>query len=179
MMEELDGFVDSRHSLSEGWQVRELSQAAWAMRKIRRAQERIAEVQATASLEIAQFEAWRDKRVSEEQATIDFFTSALAPYVSEQIADGKKKSLLLPDGVAGYRARPAEFRRDDAALKPWAEKLGLVRTTTEVDWQAVKATCRMAGSRLVSPDGEFVPGVTVEERSPAFYVRLNEDEGER
>ena len=173
----------------EDWRIEDDGRADYALRKIGALESSKAKRAAYVAAEIERLQAWQSHEDQQDQRGIDFFTSHLSRYADQLVADGvlhaKRKSYKLPHGTLQFRAKAITFARNAEELLPWAVALGLIRTKTEVDWEAVKARLVIAievtaiGERHTVIDqgtGEVVPGVTVE--SPAhdeFSVKTSMD----
>src|SRR5205807_9379846 len=82
----------------------------------------------------------------------------------------KRKGRLTPWGEIEERAQQPEYRRDETALRAWAERSGYIRRiekiSEEVDWTRLKAECAVVGNRLAHPEHGHVDGVEVIPRQP-------------
>lgn len=95
--------------------------------------------------------------------------------VLHQLAKGKKpkKSIKTPYGTLKLTKQQPEFIKDDEQLFTYAKSNGFVKIKESTDWSALKKSASINGDKLVSEDGEVIPGVTVKEREDKFELKLN------
>lgn len=161
----------------ERYQIEDINQANWALRKIAAAKAAIKEREELARAEIERINKWLESETEELQRDIDFFTGLLEEYHREQLAkDSKAKTIKLPYGVLKMRKQQPQYQRDDVAIKEWAAKNRpdvLVPQEPKLDWAALKKSLQITGGQAIDPEtGEVVPGITVIEREPKFSVEV-------
>lgn len=152
------------------------SKADWALRKIREAEARIAQVQQFAQKRIDEINAWVDKITANEQRSIEYFSGLLEVYHRKQFeANPRLKTIKLPSGELQIRKAQPQYARDDEKLVAWLKVRypELVKVKETPDWSEAKKRFQIAGRRLVDPDtGELVDGVEVyEPEAPTFKVK--------
>jgi hypothetical protein len=118
-------------------------------------------------------EAWfeHEKRRAEKNEEFFWFRygAQLRDYIARKIAEkgGKRKSLPLPAGTAGFRSEPDKIVvDDDDLLLSWAKakQPGLIRVTERVSKTALNEHVKATGEL---PDR----GVHVEPAREKFYVK--------
>jgi hypothetical protein len=142
--------------------VRDQDTANWVVRKIAEArtyQQRIREWAAREEARAAREAEWFLGRYGGE----------LASWVEKQTAGGKRRSVALPAGVAGFRKQPQRVLvEDEAAVIAWAKTAHPELVVT------VPATERIAKADLalvVKTTGEVPEGVRFSEERDEFYVK--------
>ena len=130
------------------WTIDSMEKADWALSKIAAARQKM-----------------------QQQNSIDFFELKLAPYLESEIAGSKKKSVTLPNGVVGYRKKTNTIKNDaeifDFVKSNYSE---YIKTEEKVDLANFKKACSVVDGKLITEDGEVVPGYTVEE-SQVLYTK--------
>lgn len=150
------------------------------MRRLHDAQSRIEEIRATfradharVDLEHERIEDWYRRETADDMRLVALLRSQAEGYLRANVDKLRgKKSIATPWGTVASRAREPEYRKDDAALVPWAKVNGYLRekVSVSVDWDGIKAGCHVRGDHLVTADGEIVDGVEVIERQPNVWV---------
>lgn len=164
------------------WQIDNEKDADWALRKIRQAQARIAEVEEFAQKRIEEIEAWASNITVVEQRTIERFTALLEMYHRKVYeGDPRAKTIKLPAGQLQLRQAQPQYVRDDQSLVAWLKERypELVKVVESPNWAEAKKRFIVNGSRLVDPNtGEIVEGVEVHQlETPVFRVKINREEG--
>ncbi|MFA5377241.1 MAG: host-nuclease inhibitor Gam family protein [Dehalococcoidia bacterium] len=149
--------------------VTEMSSAHWCMRKIWEARLRMAERADLAQKELARIQAWLDKENAADLESVAYLESKLEPWVEAAIDGGKKRSINLPFGIAGFRHTPDKLEiKDEAAALAWAKanKPEAVKVRESILKEPLADHIKTTGE---IPDGcEPVPG---EDR---FYTKTEE-----
>ena len=140
------------------------------MERLSTVRSRIAENEATAQREHERIDAWLAEETKSDRGYAAMLEAQAQSFLREQIADDPSapKSIRTPWGKVESRATPPEYERDDALLLAWAADNGYMRETA--DWERIKRECHVRGNRLVTAEGECVPGITVTERERKFTV---------
>jgi hypothetical protein len=159
----------------------------WMMRQIQQAKSRMAEEDATGAALIARLHeeivmvALHVTAASKTDADrIDYLEAQLTAHLlNKRAADPGVKSIRTPWGEVSSREQPAEFQRDDAELLVWLQVYGKddwirQKSSYAVAWDTIKADCHVRGDKLVTPEGEVLPGVTVVERPLKIVVKVAE-----
>ena len=162
----------------EGFVVDGDGRADWCLVQIARAEAHKRRRGTIAREEIDRWQSWQAKQDKADDATIERMTGLLRPYFDQLKATGLipkgRQSYRLPHGRVGTRLHETKYRRDDAALIPWAESLGLVKTEKHVQWEELKK--RVAPERnetgagvIDITTGEVIEGLTVEQPSARIF----------
>mgnify|MGYP000003625542 FL=1 len=160
----------------ERFKVKDLSGAEWCLKKISRAKVRYEEIKAYVESEKAKLDAFLADAKEQFDGDKGYFESLLMPYAMEQLeGQKKKKSIKLPSGTIGFKAMPAEIKKDDEALKAFVKESApeFIETKETVKWGEFKKTLTAVDGRVITADGEIVDGVTFEEKPDVFYSKIN------
>lgn len=136
-------------------------------------------------------DAWYDqqkKKAKEIYERTRFWAeSCLRPYFDMVPTTGKKiLTYDMPGGTMKLSIQDPKYDVQDDQLVPWLEKNNLadmVAIKKEARWGEFKKTIKGKNGiqtaedengilRVVTPDGELVPGVTVTNREPKFTVTV-------
>lgn len=150
------------------------SSAEWAIRRIKEAQQEIAEWKA--------FYADQLKKIADDrQNTINFMTSKLASYfqrVPHRKTDTQEK-YELPSATLVMKTQQPEFKIDGDVLLAFlddARRPDLIRVTREPAWGEIKKEYAVQGETMVDIEtGEVIPGIAVLARPAKFDVKIKED----
>lgn len=95
--------------------------------------------------------------------------------VAEQLEAGKKpkKTVKLPYGSISLKKQQPEFVKDEEVLLGYAKEAGFVKVKESTDWAELKKSCQIVEDKLISPDGEVIPGVSVVEREDKFELKMD------
>jgi phage host-nuclease inhibitor protein Gam len=150
---------------SKRFEVKDLDTANWAVSKMTKANQRIAQYQALATEYHRKIDAWLADISKEDKDTIEFFEAELRPFVSREIASHKAKSVKLMGGIAGYRSGTdtVEIEDEQKALqycRAFAPEL--IRVTESIDKGDAK-------KRLQK--GEVIEGLRLVPGIERFYVK--------
>lgn len=156
--------------------------AEWAMEKLEENAKARALVDEQYQRMIARHEAWRADALKELDENDAYLQSLLRPWAEAKLAGGKKKSVKLPSGTVGFRAGSGTYKfGDEKVTATSAELLAFVKTDDasyikveeSVRWGDYKATLNvMENGKVVSANGEVIPGMTYTEGEPTFYVKV-------
>lgn len=192
---DLDEWLDAEHDTAaeeaqrsrEPFVVDSPDKAEWAVRKWTQAQARIGEVDELIRRRKAMLDEWAAARTDRDRATLEFMEMLLTGYLeavrAKEEADGvpeekRTKSIAVPSGQFRSTAgRASTIVDDEAALVEWLEsehpelvkrspiKSGLADVTSFL------ADPDGGGpDRLVTADGQVVPGVHVEVGARTYKV---------
>ena len=149
------------------------SSAEWAIRRIKEAQQEIADWKEHYA---KQLKAISDDR----QNTINFMTSKLASYfqrVPHRKTDTQEK-YELPSATLVMKTQQPEFKIDGDALLAFldfAQRPDLIRVTREPAWGEIKKEYAIQGETMVDLEtGEVIPGIAVLARPAKFDVKIKE-----
>lgn len=156
------------------------------MRHLRNARSRIAELELTAERErerirrdLEAVDHWLAQETKDDRGRVLQLEENCAAYLMLWLAENPngKKSITTPYGRVESRdaGEKINWPKDDAPLLGWAADHGWVRSRTveSIDKAAIRAACRPLGGRLVTPDGETVPLVSVEQRGRSVTVDVS------
>lgn len=79
----------------------------------------------------------------------------------------------LSCGKLVLKTQNPEYKRDDKTVIAWLKENNggqYVKVEEKLDWAGLKAATGVIDGRIVTGDGEFIPGVEVIEREPKFTV---------
>lgn len=161
--------------------VDDLSKAEWAMKKIAQQQKIVEEKQEQALKMKADIDEWLKKETKEQTDSINYFTSLLQPFATEQLKDNKKKSIKLPSGSVGYRSsqpswsfngQPIDKNNLEFVDYVSATSPAFVKTKKSVDWSSFKKTLTNNKGMILSSEGEILDKIQIREEPPKFYVKV-------
>lgn len=152
--------------LREPWRIDGDRTAIWALRKLRRAHERIADNQASADAQYEQISSWLEAVNAQHQRDAAYFEGLLVDYAlrCRVDPDDGRKTITLPGGKVATRTAQPKVSIDSEKFIPWAETNApqLLRVKTEPALADIKEHITTTDSGIaVTPDGEVIPGVTV------------------
>ena len=81
--------------------------------------------------------------------------------------------IKLPNGKLVLKKQDPEFKRDEAKVIEWLKKnngTAYIKVTESLDWAQLKKDTSVLKDKIVTVDGEIVPGVEVVERDAKFAV---------
>lgn len=141
-----------------------IKKADWAMGKIKLERAKMAQNEELVQARIEQLQAWLKQKNEASEGTIAFFENLLAPFVEEQIKNSKKKSINLPNGTVGFK-KTTKTTKDDAALLAFIKDgySEYIKVKESVDMAELKKACKIVNGKLITEEGEVVPGYEVEE----------------
>ncbi|WP_458732384.1 host-nuclease inhibitor Gam family protein [Bacillus subtilis] len=169
----------------EAFEVSDLETAAEAQRRIAYFMEEQQKIDQTAEKQIAPFlekiekiKMWQDQEKEKYAKRQAFYENRLERYMRQDIEEQKKKGyqpkkvMKLPYGTVKLIKQQPEYKRNEEELKEYAKAQGFMKVSESVDWSSIKSKCQVAGNKLVDPNGQIVPGVTVIEREDKFSLVL-------
>ena len=155
---------------SEGYVIDTDAKAQWALDKIREARaDRDAWVK------------WYEDKIAEIKAQTDFNTMNLERMLAEYFTTVPHKktktqeSYPLKGGKLILKTQNPEYKRDDKAVIDWLKSNNMpqfVKVKEELAWADLKDATDIFEGRIVTEDGEIVPGIEVIEREPKFVVEV-------
>lgn len=159
-LEWLDEQPDAPDTNADGWTCDSMAKAEASARRLRRASDKLAEINAVADRLIADANAWREHVSAPHDSAADIERRNLETFLRIQIEQGGAKSCPLPHNVS-VSARQVggtlEFVKDFADTAPD----DVVRVKRSIDAKAAKEYYRVVDGVVVDPNGEIVEGVTV------------------
>lgn len=163
---------------STPWEIDGDRTATWALRKLSVEQREVERIEAVYHDERARLDAWLDAALTRPLHRKEFFESKLIGYrlrLEDAAADrGEElpRTYRLPGGSLVVRAgRARRVVADEATVVEWATRNApeAVRRSVLVS----KLPGEQVDGRLVTDDGEPVPGVTIETSDPSYSVTLD------
>lgn len=147
------------------------------LHKIQRLERGKAWAQKLADEQIAKVNAWLDKQLANRQGAIDSLQNQLQVYAETRLQNSKRKSASLPSGKFGFRKQPVKIEHLDDVLLAYAKEANpqFVKVKESLDWLGLKKSCIIDGDKMIDENGEVLPGITVTEQAPKFYVDTKEE----
>lgn len=84
-----------------------------------------------------------------------------------------QESYKLPSGTLKLKYSNQQFIRDDEKLVESLKQIGLneyIKTVEKPDWSGLKDKIVVAEDKVLTPDGEIIEGIRVENKEPEFEV---------
>lgn len=159
LMQEVESFVIDTDAKAE-----------WALRKIKEAR-----------ADRDTWVAWYKEKIVEITAQTDADTANLERMLLDYFASVPHKktktqeSYKLPGGKLVLKTQNPEYKRDDKTVIEWLKQNGqdnFVKVKEELDWAGLKEATEIFNGRIVTEDGEIVPGVEVLDREAKFVVEV-------
>jgi phage host-nuclease inhibitor protein Gam len=141
------------------------SAASWAMRKLATIRTKQKENIAIADAEIERLTEWVESVNHPLERDASYFENLLADYGRRQRIESDRKSVVLPYGEIKTRAGSAKWHINAEIIMAWLKENGftnLIKVKEEPSLTALKETFLTNDGRVLTPEGEVVPGVTVE-----------------
>lgn len=166
----LDEQDDPAPREASGWMCDTIEKAEGAARRLRKAQDAIADIERVMDRIIADARAWRDEAAKRHDSVVRVEQGNLETFLRVQIEQGGPKSAALPWGVS-VKARKTGGTLDLSGLDPDDAPDAIVRVKRAIDAKAAKEYYTVAeGGVVVDPNGEVVEGVTVKPVEDRFEV---------
>lgn len=162
---------DSPLGHASRFRVTDLGTAEWALARYAEAAAEQARIDAQAAEWARRIEAWHEDVSRRTTARLSFFAGLLEEFARGYRVDTGRATLTLPSGTVRTTQRQATVRITDRdALVEWAKEHRPDMVEEVVTYRVPAATVKAevtpvvdgATLRAVTPDGEEVPGVTVE-----------------
>ena len=136
-----------------------------------------------ANRQYERMEAWYAKQLEKAAAirdrTVAWAERGLRAYLDMVPAKHTKTqtSYELPSGKLVLKDQGPKYEQKDEELVPWLKQNGLadlVKVKESANWAELKKQLKETpdGKGMMTEDGEIVPGITVEQRTPKFSVTL-------
>lgn len=168
----------------ERFKIESTEQANWAFRKLRAISAKASEIKALADAERARIDEWEKKELSILENSTEFFEGLLTEYFVRQKEVDPQFKLSTPYGKVSSRKQQPKWNYEDEKLIPYLEnyKPELIRIKKEVNKNNFKKAVKekdgftlMDDGRVVSSEtGEFIEGITIEERPDSINVKVVE-----
>lgn len=146
------------------------AKAEWALKKI-----------SEARADRDRWIAWYQDKITEIKAQTDYNTANLEAMLAQYfdtVPHKKTKtqeSYTLPGGKLIVKTQNPEYKRDDATVIAWLKGNGgesYIKVEEKLDWATLKGDTNAVGGKIVTMDGEIVPGIEVIDREPKFVVEV-------
>lgn len=170
----------------ERFEVTDESSAEWVLEKLAEKAAERQQVEEQYQKMIARYDKWRADSLEKLDSDEAYFNGLLRPWVAEQLADSKKKSISLPSGRVGFRAGSKSFLLNGEKVDSTNTSLlefvkgadsSFIETKESVKWGEYKKTLKVApDGRVVTADGEIVPDMVVEQGEPTFYAEVSKND---
>lgn len=157
----------------QGFEVKDISAADWACRKVTRYMELKRQVDDYVKEEIAKLKDYQARMDEEYDDHINFLTEKLRPFAEAQIEGTKKKSFRLPSGVLQFTTG-YDIAKDDEKLLKYVQDNApeYVKCEPSVKWGDFKKQLAWTpAGKAVTPDGEILDFVSRTEKK-SFAVKL-------
>lgn len=166
----------------ERFAVTDEASAEWCLEKLEENAKARALIEEQYKQMISRYEKWRADALAEIEGSDLYLKGLLEPWVSEKIADGKKKSVKLPSGRVGFRAGGETWKMGAEKIEATTPALlafvkenddSFVAVKESVRWGEYKKTLNvMEDGRVATADGQIIEGMTVTKGEPSFYVEV-------
>ena len=167
---------------NERFTVTDEASAEWVLEKLEKNAKARALIEEQYKQMTARYEKWRADALAEIDGSDAHLKGLLEPWVTEKIADGKKKSVKLPSGRVGFRAGGEIWKMGDEKVEATTPALlafvkqdddSFVKVQESVRWGDYKKTLNvMKDGRVATSDGQIIEGMTVTKGAPSFYVEV-------
>lgn len=173
-----DSLIPSESTTPSAWRVDSVAKALWIVRRLSQLHQQKADYRNAAHAEIARIKEWADTAERTLTEDIEHLESLLAPWVKEQLAGGKRKSLRLLSATVGYRTPPKQLAYDEPTLLAWAktERRTWIRVKEELDKSAIRQSVLTDHEVVRDADGRLL--VDTLQPPETFYVKLATEETE-
>ena len=164
------------------FEVTDEASAEWCLEKMEENEKARALIEEQYKQMTARYEKWRADALAEIEERDLYLKGVLQPWVTEKLADGKKKSVKLPSGRVGFRAGGETWRMGTEKIEATTPALlafvkenddSFVKVQESVRWGDYKKTLNvMEDGRVATSDGQIIEGMTVTKGEPSFYVEV-------
>lgn len=151
------------------WRIENDSQADWAVRKIREAEQTVEKWEEFYAQKIAEIKAQTERDTANLRAALEIYFNGQMHKVTKT-----QESYSLPSGKLVLKKQQPEFSLDEEKLLPWvkANCPELVKVKESTNWAELKKRVAVDGANVVTADAEIVPGITVTDRPDVFRVEV-------
>ena len=148
-----------------------------ALHKIQRLNRGIEWARKLAEDQKKKIDAWLEQQIANRQEAITSQENLLKLYAEDRLKNSKRKSVSLPSGKFGYRKQPPKITHDDTILLAFAKEAApqFVKVKESLDWAGMKKSCVIDQGKMIDENGEVLPGITIEQPEPKFYVDTKEE----
>lgn len=178
LTDRLDEFIDKTITVPQEFTITDDKLADWAVRKILKRQQNIAEANEAANERIEAVKAWLTQIESDNDST--YLLEKLREYAITKL-DGKVKTLKLISGNISFRSvnpkfyiAGSEVKNDNELLIKYVEtnEPDLIETKNTVKWGDFKKTLVVASDgKVINSDGEVLHFITGIEQPDNIAVK--------
>ena len=141
------------------------------MRRIREADEQYERMEAWYKFQLEKAKEIRDRTVEWAERSLRAYFDMVPTHDTKT-----QRKYDLPGGTMTLKRQEPQYDVNDEQTVPWlkANRPELVRVKEETDWAKLKKELILApdGERMMTKDGEIVPGVTATVRPDKFTVKV-------
>lgn len=169
--------VDSaaEESAPRRFRIEDDSAAAWALRKLRRAEHARERNIQIAEQEVERIDAWLVEANASHQRDAKYFRAILTDYAlrCRQNPDDGRKTISLPAGQVATRTGSAQWKVEPETFLPWAKqnRPDLIRVSEQPILAAIKESLQRLDGIAVDSTGEVVPGVSVSDSETSVTIK--------
>lgn len=176
-MEELEKSLAEAMEAGNSMYLENDADADSALHKIQRLNRGIEWARKLAEQQKQKIDAWLEQQIANRQEAIASQENLLRLYAEDRLKNSKRKSVSLPSGKFGFRKQPPKITHNDTVLLAFAKETApqFVKVKESVDWAGLKKTCVIDQDKMIDENGEVLPGITIEQQEPKFYVDTKED----
>jgi hypothetical protein len=158
-------FPEPEASGKEPFKVNTLDKANWTARKILQAEERIQRRMAIATEYKNRIDEWLARSNKGDTESVEFLTQLLRPFVEEQVADQRSKTVRLLGANASLRKNPEKINITNPEMALTFCELNHPEAVI------VKKELSKTELRKLFEKGELVPGVFLDGGSTNLYLK--------
>ena len=170
-------FESSEDKLRERFQVTDIDQANWALRKLSALNKKEAEIKELANKERDRIKSWESKEIDDIDRSRSFFESLLTVYFMNERQNNPKFKISTPYGKVSTRKQQQKWEYEDdkviQSLKD-AEYHDLIRTKEEIKKSELKKMVLISNGKAVDENGVFIEGIKVTEQPEKVVIKVVE-----
>lgn len=171
----LHEYLEEQEQVTDRFKVQDDEQANWALRKIARVDEKLAESRETAKKEIDKVKTWLEQTEKQLNSEREYFEGLLLEYALEMGLDkAKKRSKALPNGRFRFKKQGEDWRIDNDVVISQLESLGLdhlIKVEKKPKKAEIKKEVKVHNGKAVHAEsGELIEGITVIDKGKKFEV---------
>ena len=164
------------------FRIHDTEQASWAFRKIKKANQELADLEAYAKREIEKIQTWLAKESEGHKSTVDYMEYLLMEYLQELRQEDPKAKISTPYGkVTTRRSQPSWQFDEEKTVNYLLQKAPeLVEEVTSYKYNKTQVKKHFTlvetedGLQLVDPDGELVELATVVQKPDAVSIKVED-----
>lgn len=167
LYDSLDNQRNDKEVSDSAFRITDQGGAIWALRKMKMIETRMAEVKATAKAEVQKIQDWASDEEEKAARSRGYFEALLRDYMLVMKEDDPKlKTVSLPGGKLAFRKQQPEYTYNEEEMLPWAKEN--LPEAVQIKESILKNPIK----EHIKETGEYVPGVTIEERPDKFIVEV-------